>query len=46
VYQSNGTSPEYVWAGTVYDTQRTLYAATGEEAHGVLPDPHLQGLAP
>jgi parallel beta-helix repeat protein len=46
VYQGDGTSPEYVWAGTVYDTQRALYAATGEEAHGILPDSHLQALAP
>lgn len=46
VYQSNGTSPEYVWAGTIYNKQQTLYAATDEEAHGVLPDPHLRGLLP
>ncbi len=46
VDQSNDTSPEYVWAGTVYNTQQTLYAATGEEAHGILPDPHLQSMAP
>jgi parallel beta-helix repeat protein len=46
VYQSNGTSPEYVWAGAVYNRQQTLYAATGEEAHGILPDPHLQSMAP
>jgi parallel beta-helix repeat protein len=45
VDQTNGTSPEYVWAGTVYNRQQTLYAATGEEAHGILPDPHLQTLA-
>jgi parallel beta-helix repeat protein len=46
VYQSNARSPEYVWAGTVYNKQHVLYAATGEEAHGILPDPHLQALAP
>jgi parallel beta-helix repeat protein len=46
VYQSNGTSPEYIWAGTVYTRQKALYAATGEEAHGILPDPHLQALIP
>ncbi len=46
VDQSNGTIPEYLWAGTVYGTQHALYAATGEEAHGTLPDPRLQSLAP
>jgi parallel beta-helix repeat protein len=41
VYQGDGTSPEYVWAGTVYNKQHALYAATGEEQHGILPDPGL-----
>jgi parallel beta-helix repeat protein len=39
VYQSNGTSPDYVWAGTVYSSQQALYAATGQEAHGIFADP-------
>jgi parallel beta-helix repeat protein len=39
VYQSNGTSPDYVWAGTVYSSQQALYAATGQEAHGIFANP-------
>jgi parallel beta-helix repeat protein len=41
VYQHDGKSPEYVWAGTVYNTQAALYAATGQEAHGTFADPHF-----
>ena len=40
VYQSNGTSDEYRWAGTAYNTQSALNSATGQE------DPrHLRGPA-
>jgi parallel beta-helix repeat protein len=39
VYQSNGSSPEYVWAGVTYNTAQALYTATGQEAHGIFADP-------
>jgi parallel beta-helix repeat protein len=39
VYQSNGTSPDYVWNGTTYNSQQALYTATGQEAQGIFADP-------
>ena len=38
VWQS-GTGSEYLWAGTAYATQAALFAATGQEAHGLFADP-------
>ncbi|HEX9356174.1 MAG TPA: PKD domain-containing protein [Streptosporangiaceae bacterium] len=35
VYQSNGTSPEYTWAGTTYNTLNALQSASGQEARGL-----------
>ena len=39
VYQSNGKSTEYTWAGTSYNTVSALQNATGQEAHGIFGDP-------
>jgi len=39
VWQSNGSSPEYMWAGTVYNSQQALTQATGQEANGIVADP-------
>jgi parallel beta-helix repeat protein len=39
VYQSNGKSTEYTWAGTSYNTVGALHNATGQEAHGIFGDP-------
>jgi parallel beta-helix repeat protein len=34
-----GTASDYVWAGNDYNSQATLNAATGQEAHGIFADP-------
>jgi parallel beta-helix repeat protein len=34
-----GAGTEYTWAGTAYSTQAALYAATGQEQHGIFHDP-------
>jgi parallel beta-helix repeat protein len=39
VYQSNGKSTEYTWAGTSYNSLFALQNATGQEAHGIFDDP-------
>lgn len=38
VWQS-GPGAEYSWAGTTYSTQQALFAATGQEQHGIFHDP-------
>ena len=35
----------YRWAGTAYSTIAALYAATGQEAHGINADPNWMGQA-
>jgi parallel beta-helix repeat protein len=37
----DGAGAEYVWAGTVYNTQPALYAATGQEGNGIFASPHF-----
>jgi len=34
-----GTASDYVWAGNEYNSQAALFAATGQEAHGIFADP-------
>ena len=40
VWQS-GAGAEYTWAGTAYGSQQALYAATGQEQHGVFSNPQF-----
>jgi parallel beta-helix repeat protein len=44
VWQS-GSGTEYTWAGTGYTTQQALYAATGQEQHGIFQDPKFANAA-
>lgn len=39
----DGTGPEYVWAGTAYNTVPALQAASGQEAHGIVANPRFAG---
>jgi parallel beta-helix repeat protein len=40
-----GAGDEYTWAGSAYATQAALFAATGQEAHGLFADPKFVNLA-
>jgi parallel beta-helix repeat protein len=44
VWQS-GPGAEYSWAGTTYSTQAALYAATGQEQHGIFANPDFVNAA-
>ena len=39
VYQTSGSAPEYFWAGSAYNTQAALSAASGQEASGIFANP-------
>jgi parallel beta-helix repeat protein len=41
VVWQTGSGPEYVWAGTAYNTQAALHAASGQETHGIFADPRF-----
>ena len=39
VWQTDGKSPEYHWASSTYNIQQSLYAASGQEQHGLVANP-------
>jgi parallel beta-helix repeat protein len=44
VFQSDGSTRSYEWAGALYSTRDALQAATGQEGNGVQGDPRFASL--
>jgi len=44
VFESDGSTVPYEWAGTTYGSIEALRGATGQEAHGVQADPQFASL--